>query len=123
MLDEDSDTLICSLDAENEILKGAIHSQDDPLKPLDFVRADKNLEARLLYPRVPDKNGKITYSCKKPEQTGDGLKTESIYSFSRDSSSISNLMKEVIDQKYGSIKITFNIQRQQINSRRIFLRL
>lgn len=104
MLDSDSDTLICSLDSKNEILKGAVHLQNKTKKPLNFVRADKNLEIRLLYPRIPDKNGKITYSHKKPEQIDDGLKTESIYSHSTDSSSISNLMKEVIDQKYGSIK-------------------
>lgn len=103
LLDEDSDTLICSLDAENKMLKGAVHSQDEQ-NPLDFIRADKDLEIRLLHPRVPDKNGKISYSCKTPEQIDDGLKTESIYHFSSDSVSISNLMKEIIDQKYGRIK-------------------
>jgi CubicO group peptidase (beta-lactamase class C family) len=104
LLDSDSDTLICSLDAKNEILKGTVHSQDGTQKSLDFVRADKNLEVRLLYPRIPDKNGEITYSYTKPEQIHDGLKTESIYNNSIDSSSFSNLMKEVIDQKYGRIK-------------------
>jgi len=104
LLDSDSDTLICCLDAENEILKGAVHSNDNTKNPLNFVHADKNLEIRLLYPRISDKNGKITYSYKIPEQIDDGLKTESIYSLSIDASSISNLMKEVIDQKYGSIK-------------------
>ena len=68
LLDEDSDTLICSLDAENEILIGAVHSQDDPLKPLNFIRAGKNLEARLLYPRIPDKNGQIIYTAKNPNK-------------------------------------------------------
>jgi CubicO group peptidase (beta-lactamase class C family) len=104
LLDSDSDTLICCLDAKNEILKGAGHSQDNTKKPLNFIRADKNLEIRLFYPRIPDKNGKITYSYKIPEQIDDGLQTESIYRYSTDSSSIPNLMKEVIDQKYGSIK-------------------
>ena len=89
MLDSDSDTIICSLDAENEILIGAVHSQDNTKNPLHFVRADKNLEIRLLYPRIPDKNGKISYSYKIPEQIDDGLKTESIYNLSIDSSSIS----------------------------------
>lgn len=104
IIDSDSDTLKCRLDAKNEILKGVIHSQDKTKKPLNFVRADKNLEIRLFYPRIPDKSGQIIYRYKKPEQIDDGLKTESIYSNSTDSSSFSNLMKEVIDQKYGSIK-------------------
>lgn len=67
LLDSDSDTLICSLDAENEILKGVVHSQNNTKNPLNFVRADKNLEIRLLYPRIPDENGKISYSYKIPE--------------------------------------------------------
>ena len=104
LLDEDSDTLICSLDDENEILRGAVHSQDDFPKQLDFVRADKGLEVRLFYPRVPDKSGKIIYRYIKPEQIDDGLETESIYSNSTDSLSFSNLMKEVIDQNHGRIK-------------------
>ena len=104
LLDEDSDTLICSLDAKNEILKGAVHSQDGQPKILNFIHADRKLENRLLYPRIADKNGKITYSYQKPEQIDDGLQTESIYKYSTDSSSISDLMKAVIDQKYGRIK-------------------
>jgi CubicO group peptidase (beta-lactamase class C family) len=104
LLDEDSDTLICSLDTENEILNGAVHTQDNTKNPLNFVRAGKDLEIRLLYPRIPDENGKIVYSYKKPEQIDDGLKTESIYNLSSDSSSILKLIKEVINQKYGRIK-------------------
>ncbi|MBU2649899.1 MAG: beta-lactamase family protein [Bacteroidetes bacterium] len=103
LTDSDSDTLICILDNQNEMLKGAIHSVDEK-NPLDFIRAGRNLENRILFPRVPDENEKIDYSCKRPEQTGDGLNTESIYNFSVDSSSVSNLMKEIIDQKYGRIK-------------------
>ena len=103
LLDEDSDTLISSLNTGKEILKGWIHSQDEK-NQLDFIRAGRNLEIRLLYPRVPDENGKINYSCNKPEQTDDGLMTESIYNILRDSSAISNLMKEIIAEKYGKIK-------------------
>lgn len=104
ILDSDSDTLILSLGAENEVLEGAIHLQDQTLRPLGFVRADKNLEIRLFHPRIPDESGQIVYRYYKPEQIDDGLKAESIYRYSTDSSSISNLMKEVIDQMYGSIK-------------------
>ena len=100
LLDSDSDTLICRLDAENGILQRDSKSQ----KPLDFVRAGKNLEIRLFYPRIPDNTGQIIYKYKRPEQTDDGLETESVYRYSADSLSISDLMKEVIDQKYGRIK-------------------
>jgi CubicO group peptidase (beta-lactamase class C family) len=73
-------------------------------KPLTFIRADKNLEIRLLYPRIPDKNGKITYSYKKPEQIDDGLKTASIYDKNINSEALINLVKEIINQKYGRIE-------------------
>ncbi|MFH0758930.1 MAG: serine hydrolase [Bacteroidota bacterium] len=104
MLDPDSDTLILGLDPEDEILEGAFHLQDKTKRPLDFVRADKDLEIRLFHPRIPDESGQIIYRYHIPEQIDDGLNTESIYSYSNDSSTISNLMKEVIDQKYGSLK-------------------
>ncbi len=104
ILDSDSDTLILSLGAENEVLEGAIHLQDKTKKPIGFVRADKNLEIRLFHPRIPDESGEYTYSYNKPEQIHDGLKTESVYNYSTDSSLISNLMKDIIDQKHGSIK-------------------
>lgn len=104
ILDSDSDTLIFSLDAENKILKGGIHLQDNSILPLDFIRADKNLEIRLFHPRLPDERGQIPYEYTKPEQVNDGLKTASVYKYNADSLSILNLMKDVIDRKYGSIK-------------------
>ncbi|MEJ2542939.1 MAG: serine hydrolase [Calditrichaceae bacterium] len=100
ILDSDLDTLICSLDAKNGILKGEINNEVS----LNFVRAGKNLEIRLFHPRIPDRSGQISYRYEKPVQIEDGLKTESIYSNSIDPSLISNLIREVIDQKYGSIK-------------------
>lgn len=104
ILDSDSDTLILSLGNENEVLEGAIHPQDKTKIPIGFARADKNLEIRLFHPRIPDESGEIAYRYTKPEQIHDGLKTESIYGYSDDSASISNLMKDIIEQKYGSIK-------------------
>jgi CubicO group peptidase (beta-lactamase class C family) len=104
ILDVDSDTLIFSLDAENQMLKGAIHLQDKTQEPLDFLRADKDLEIRLFHPRVPDENGQIIYSYRQPDQVDDGLKTESIFRYTADSSAISNLLQDVIDQKYGRMK-------------------
>ena len=103
LIDEDSDTLICNFDEKNKILYGKIHSHDEQ-KSLNFVHAGKFLENRLLYARTPDENGKIKYSYCKPDQNDDSLKTESIYYFSCDSASISKLMKEIINQKYGKIK-------------------
>jgi CubicO group peptidase (beta-lactamase class C family) len=104
ILDSDLDTMILNLGVENEVLKGAIHLQDKTKRSIGFVRADKNLEIRLFHPRLPDENGQINYRYCKPIQIDDGLKTESIYRYSADSSSISNLMSDIIDQKYGSIK-------------------
>ncbi len=104
MLDPDSDTLILKLNTGEKILKGAFHLPDNTQKPLDFIRADNNLKVRLFYPRVPDENGRIIYRYNKPVQTDDGLQTESLYKYADDSLSISKLMKEIIDQKYGSLK-------------------
>jgi CubicO group peptidase (beta-lactamase class C family) len=104
ILDADSDTLIFTLDTENEMLKGAIHLQDNTQESLELIRADKDLETRLFHPRMPDENGQISYCYSQPEQDDDGLKTESIFRYTSDSSSISKLVKEVIDQKYGRMK-------------------
>ncbi|MCB0283687.1 MAG: serine hydrolase [Calditrichaeota bacterium] len=103
LLDEDSDTLLCRLDVNNEILIGAIHTQDEK-NPLHFIRAGNKLENRLLYPRFPDGSGRTTYAYSKPVQVNDGLQTGSIYRYTADSTALSGLMKEVIDQKYGKIK-------------------
>ena len=104
ILDADADTLIFTLDSENEMLRGAIHLQDNTQEPLDFVRADNDLETRLFHPRIPDENGQITYRYSQPVQVGDGLETESIFGYTGDSSSVSKLVKEVIDQNYGRMK-------------------
>ncbi len=104
MLDEDSDTLVCFYDAENEILRGGVHSEDGAPEQLNFVRAGKNLEIRLLHPRVADENGRIIYQYTEPEQINGGLNTESVYNYTTDTTAFLNLMDEVIDQRYGRIK-------------------
>ncbi len=104
ILDADENTLKCFVDRTNNMITGEVHLKNNTKNPLNFLRADKNLDNRLFHPRIPDRSGQIIYRYNKPEQIDDGLTTESIYSNSTDSSSISNLMKEVIDQKYGSIK-------------------
>jgi hypothetical protein len=104
ILDSDVDTMILNLGVEHEVLEGAIHLKDHTELPIGFIRADKNLEIRLFHPRVPDENGQIDYRYCKPLQIDDGLKTGSIYKYSTDTSAITNLMNDIIDQKYGSIK-------------------
>jgi len=114
MLDTDSDTLICSLDAENKILKGAVHLQDTIQNPLDFVRADKNLEIRLIYPRFPDENGNIKYTYQKPEQIDDGLTAASIYEQNINSEALINLLEEIIMQKYGRLESLLVLKDNQL---------
>jgi len=104
ILDADSDTLKCTMDTKNDILMGAVHLQNKSKNPLSFVRAGTYLETRLLHPRIPDSNGQITYSYNKPEQLDDGLHTESIYNQPIEALSIINLIKTVINQKYGRMK-------------------
>ncbi len=101
IVDSDSDTLICTVDARNDRLNGAVHLQNNSRNPLCFIRADATLEYRLFYPRMPDSDGFITYNYITPEQIDDGLYTESIYNKNIDTSAIIRLINEIIDQKYG----------------------
>ena len=103
VLDSDLDTLICSLDAKNEILKGAVHSQNNTKNPLNFVRADKNL-IRLFYPRIPDRSGQIVYRYNKPEQFDDYLQTDSIFNFVKDSTAVYKLMERIINHEFGRLE-------------------
>ncbi len=114
LLDEDSDTLVCILDAKREFLDGGVHSEDGTPKPLDFVRAGRNLETRLLHPRIPDENGETTYRYNKPAQIDDGLKTESVYNSVTDTSSFLNLMNEVIDLNFGRMKSLLIIKKDKL---------
>lgn len=103
MLDSDSDTLICNMDAENQILKGVIHSEDEISNPLIFVRADKDI-ASLFYPRVPDRNGGIIYNYNKPEQIDNYLQTDSIFKFIMDSTAVCNLIERIINYEFGRLE-------------------
>ena len=103
VLDSDSDTLICSLDAENEILKGAVHLQNKTKNPLNFVRTDKNL-LRLFYPRIPNRSGQIVYRYNKPEQLDDYLQTGSIFKFVKDSTDVYKLMERIINHEFGRLE-------------------
>ncbi len=83
---------------------GKVHLKSNIQNPLNFIRADKNLAVKLFYPRIPDIDGKISYSYKKPEQLDDDLHTASIYNEDIDSGSIIRLIKEIINQKYGRME-------------------
>jgi CubicO group peptidase (beta-lactamase class C family) len=104
ILDSDEDTLKAVLEGDGKMITGKVHLKSNTQNPLNFVRADKNLEVKLFYPRIPDKNGKITYSYKKPEQIDDGLKTASIYDKNINSEALINLMERIIIQKYGRME-------------------
>ncbi|MCF8242785.1 MAG: beta-lactamase family protein [Melioribacteraceae bacterium] len=102
MLDSDLDTLICSLDFENEMLVGAVHSEDET-NSINFVRTEKDL-TNLFYPQKPDNNGHITYSYKMPEQIDNNLKTDTIFRFAKDSTSVYKLMEKIINEKFGRLE-------------------
>ena len=102
MVDTDLDTLICSLDDKNEMLKGAVHTEDE-INPVNFVRPQKDLTS-LFYPMVPDRNGKIIYTYHKPEQIDNYLPIDSISKFAKDSAAVYNLMEQIIKQKFGRIE-------------------
>ena len=108
IIDSDNDTLKSTLDNKRKMLIGAVHlskSEDDtPIDSLNFIPADKNLEIKLLYLRIPDANGEIKYSYKKPEQLTDGLQSASIYNENIDSEAILKLVTEIIHQKYGRME-------------------
>lgn len=103
VLDSDSDTLICSHDAESEILKGAVHTMDSNKDPLNFVRADKNL-IRLFYPRIPDENDQMVYKYHKPEKLDDNLQTDSIFKFVKDTTVVYRLMERIINYEFGRLE-------------------
>jgi CubicO group peptidase (beta-lactamase class C family) len=103
MLDSDSDTLICSLDAKNEMCKGALHLQNKTKKPLNFVRAGENLLG-LCYPRIPDSSGQIVYRYHKPEQYDDYWQTDSIFKYVKDSTAVYRLMERIINHEFGRLE-------------------
>ena len=112
-LDMDSDTLICSLDTKNEMLEGAVHLQNKTKKPLNFVRAGKNL-IRLFYPRIPDKSGRIVYRYKKPEQCNDYLQTDSIFKFVKDSIAVCKLIERIINHEFGRLESLLIIKNRKL---------
>ena len=102
--DMDGDSYRARVDYEKMKITGAVHLQNNTEDPLDFIPAEKNLEAELFYPRKPDKWGKINYNYEMPEQLDDGLQTASIYDTDIDSASIIALVNEIIKQEYGRME-------------------
>ncbi|NQU85412.1 MAG: serine hydrolase [Mariniphaga sp.] len=107
--DADGDTYIGVFDYKNKRIYGAVHLKDaepgNQNDSLNLIPADKNLETKLLYPRVSDKNGKLDYSYSAPEQLEDGLQTESINDNNNiNSDSLISLINKIIGQEYGRIE-------------------
>ncbi len=111
VIDSDLDTIICSLDANNEIL--AVHLPDKTDDPVDFVRSDKDL-TNLFYARIPNENGKIVYSYNKPEQIDDYLWTDSIFKCVKDSTAFYKLMDRIIQQKSGRLESILIIKDEKL---------
>lgn len=102
LLDSDSDTLILTLDTENKMLKGGVHTEDE-INPVNFVRTEKDF-TNLFFPRIPDSRGQITYKYIKPEQIDNYLQTDSIFKFVRDSVALYNFMVSILEQKSGHLE-------------------
>ena len=102
IVDSDLDTLIFNLDAENNMLIGGVHSEDE-INLVNFVRTEKDF-TNLFYPRKPDSRGQITYRYDRPEQIDSFLQTDSIFRFVKDSSAVYKLMEKIINEKFGRLE-------------------
>ncbi len=85
----------------NQTIGFADGDGDTPSDSIILVPADKDLEIRLFYPRIPNTNGEVVYSYKMPEQLDDGLQTASIYHEHINPDSMINLINRIINQEYG----------------------
>lgn len=101
VIDSDSDTLILTYDAESEMLKGGIHS--DEITPVNFVRAEKDF-TNLFYPRKPERSGQITYRYQQPEQIENSLQTDDIFKYVKDSVAVYRFMERILEQKSGHLE-------------------
>ena len=104
IIDADGDSYYGLVDLKNMKITGAVHLRNNEEDALNFIPAEKNLEAELFYPRKPDKNGEIIYTYEKPEQLEDGLETASLYNSGIDSASLVGLLKEIVNQEYGRLE-------------------
>ena len=102
--DTDGDSYKGMVDCKNMKITGAVHLRNNIQDTLDFIPAEKDLEAELFYPRKPDKNGEIIYTYKVPEHLDDGLETASISNSDLDSASIIALVNDIINQEYGRME-------------------
>lgn len=102
LVDTDLDTLICSLDAENKMLKGGVYS-DDEINPVNFVRTEKDF-TNLFYPLKPDSRGKINYAYNKPERIDNYLQADNIFKFVKDTAAFYRFMDRVLQQKSGRLE-------------------
>jgi len=101
VIDSDSDTLILTYDAESEMLKGGIHSEE--ITPVNFVRAEKDF-TNLFYPRKPERSGQITYRYQQPERIENSLQTDDIFKYVKDSVAVYRFMEWILEQKSGHLE-------------------
>lgn len=104
ILDADGDSFKGRVDWKNMKITGAVHIPDNEEDPVDFIRAEENLESELFHPRKPGKNGEVAYTYSVPEQLNDGLESASIMECGIDSVTVNSLMKEIINQEYGRME-------------------
>ena len=106
IVDTDLDTFKAIFNKKDRTVKGAFFLKDSDglADSLILNPADKGLEIELLYPRLPDTNGKIDYSYQKPEQLYDGLLAASVEDVGIRPDSIISLIKKVINQEYGRLE-------------------
>lgn len=114
ILDADEDTLIGFVDDKYGMIDGAVHLRDGPVNPLNFVRSNDNkLAVRLLYPRLPDGDGNITYTYRPPDQLDDGLATSALPTGDA-KGAISKVVERIINQEFGHIKSLLVMQNSQL---------
>jgi len=81
---------------------------------LDFIRAE-NLDIQYLFmPKLPEKDGSISYTYRQPEGHEDGIKTGSVFEHIKDPGLLSEFMAEVIGQEYGRLESLLVVKDRQL---------
>lgn len=104
VLDAEGDSYKGMVDLKNKKITGAVHLQNENKDPLDFVKAEENLEFELFHPRLADSTGKVHFTYNKPEQVEDGLETASVIECDIEIAAITGLVNEIINQEYGRLE-------------------
>ncbi len=102
------------VDEKKQKITGKIYSEGDPVEQLDFVRAKNRNIDRIFVPRFPGKDAGVCYQYQIPDAKMDGLQSQSIYSFINDSILFNNLMKQIIDQKFGRLESVLLVKNNKL---------